>query len=85
MIGYQGFPILSGENRVLPEDAQTLAEQLKTLGYTNHLVGKWHLGYGYKNNTPMMKGFDTHFGHYNGFIGYYNYLSLSFNGLIVIK
>lgn len=47
---------------------------MKKLGYKTHLVGKWHLGAGYRNATPTLRGFDTHFGYWNGYLGYYNYM-----------
>jgi arylsulfatase A-like enzyme len=39
----------------------TLAEVLKTLGYTTTLVGKWHLGHLPEYN-PTLHGFDSFFG-----------------------
>lgn len=68
----------AGENRTLPHYMKTLPEHLKTLGYSTHLVGKWHLGSGYKNVTPTQRGFDTHYGFWNGYIGYFDYVSPSF-------
>ncbi|KAF2898702.1 hypothetical protein ILUMI_07477 [Ignelater luminosus] len=71
--GYQGIPILAGENRFLPFQIPTLAKKLKELGYDTHLIGKWHLGQGYRNATPGAHGFDNHFGYWNGFMGYFNH------------
>jgi len=45
---------------------------MKELGYSTHLVGKWHLGYYQKRFTPTQRGFDSHFGYWNGFISYRN-------------
>ena len=64
----------AGEERHIPWNMPTLPERLKTLGYKNHLVGKWHVGYGYNNATPMMRGFDSHYGYYNGYIGYFDHM-----------
>lgn len=72
-LGLQGIPLNAGENRSLPQHTPTLAERLKELGYSNHLVGKWHLGAACKEHTPTKRGFDTHFGYWSGFVGYFNY------------
>lgn len=73
----QGIPITAGENRFLPQNLLTLPEALQSLGYTTHLIGKWHLGASYKNVTPTARGFDTHFGYWHGYIGYFNYYASS--------
>lgn len=52
-----------------------MPELLKPLGYSTHLVGKWHLGHAYRNETPVARGFDSFFGYWTGFIGYENYVS----------
>nr|XP_022912042.1 arylsulfatase B-like isoform X1 [Onthophagus taurus] len=71
--GFQGFPMMAGEERHLPFNMPTLPEQLQKLGYHTNLVGKWHLGYAYRNVTPISRGFNTHYGYYNGYIGYFNH------------
>ncbi|XP_065217853.1 arylsulfatase B-like isoform X2 [Planococcus citri] len=43
---------------------------LKELGYVTRLVGKWHLGYYQNDFTPLNRGFDSHFGYYNGWTRY---------------
>lgn len=45
---------------------------LKDVGYSTHLIGKWHLGSHKKHFTPTFRGFDSHFGYWNGFISYRN-------------
>ena len=47
----------------LPPTEINLAEALKTLNYTNGLVGKWHLGIS-KNHVPLNRGFDYQYGFY---------------------
>lgn len=45
----------------LPENEITLADMLKTAGYTNGIIGKWHLGHRHKY-LPLQRGFDEYFG-----------------------
>lgn len=45
----------------IPEDEITIAEGLKTAGYTCGIVGKWHLGHMPKF-LPLNNGFDEYFG-----------------------
>ncbi|XP_077990518.1 uncharacterized protein LOC144444838 [Glandiceps talaboti] len=47
----------------LPHNETTLAQILKTKGYSTSIVGKWHLGVG-KNNeySPIHYGFDSYYG-----------------------
>ncbi|UCC97744.1 MAG: sulfatase-like hydrolase/transferase [Phycisphaerales bacterium] len=45
----------------LPESEVTIAEALKTGGYTTACVGKWHLGH-LKPYLPTSNGFDSYFG-----------------------
>ncbi|KAK7108307.1 arylsulfatase B-like [Littorina saxatilis] len=39
-----------------------LPQELKTLGYSTHLVGKWHLGFCHPGLMPQARGFDTFYG-----------------------
>ncbi|XP_018562425.1 arylsulfatase B-like [Anoplophora glabripennis] len=71
--GLQGTPLQAGENRYIPLDMAILPERLKQLGYRTHMVGKWHLGFAYERVTPTGRGFDTHFGYWNGYVGYFDY------------
>jgi len=45
----------------LPAEEITLAQALKTRGYTTGMVGKWHLGH-LSQYLPPKHGFDTYFG-----------------------
>lgn len=77
----QGIPITAGQDRSLPLGMPTMPEKLKNLGYKTHLVGKWHLGQPYRSSTPTERGFDTHYGYWNGFIGYFQHFAQGTNAL----
>ena len=49
----------------LPQDEKTIAEHLKTVGYTSGIIGKWHLGANISNH-PLNRGFNEFFGHLGG-------------------
>jgi arylsulfatase A-like enzyme len=59
---YQGF---------LNKESLTMAEVLKTGGYSTYLCGKWHVG-----NAPsqwaLQRGFDKFFGFLSGAFGYFD-------------
>ncbi|XP_054011485.1 arylsulfatase B-like isoform X1 [Hylaeus anthracinus] len=71
--GMQGYPLRAGEPRAIPLNNTLLPEYLRKLGYTSHLVGKWHVGYYSDYHTPAYRGFDTFFGYYNGYITFFNH------------
>lgn len=73
-LGLQGTSFLPADKRSLP-DGKLLPEYFKELGYSTYLVGKWHLGYSKWNDTPQFRGFDHHFGFYNSYTSYYDYLT----------
>lgn len=51
-----------------------LPQYLKDLGYSTHIIGKWHLGFYKKELTPLERGFDSHFGYWSGAISYYDHI-----------
>jgi arylsulfatase A-like enzyme len=53
----------------LPLDQVTLPQQLKSVGYTTAMVGKWHLG-SRPEMHPTQRGFDEFFGFLGGAHGY---------------
>lgn len=57
-------------NMGLPKTEKTIAEQLKTVGYTSGVIGKWHLGT-HISNHPLNRGFDEFFGHLGGGHNYF--------------
>ncbi|XP_075213981.1 arylsulfatase B-like [Lycorma delicatula] len=72
--GMQGFPINPLEKRGLPLTETTMAQQLKKLGYSTNIIGKWHLGYYKLDYFPTRRGFDYHFGFLNRLISYYDHI-----------
>eukprot|EP01084_Bolivina_argentea_P215454 365790_1 len=50
-----------------------MAELLKKAGFSTYALGKWHLGYASFNMTPTGRGFDSHFGYYQGEETYYSH------------
>ncbi|MBL7967088.1 MAG: arylsulfatase [Prolixibacteraceae bacterium] len=58
---YQGF---------LNQNSVTIAEVLRTAGYSTYLSGKWHLGER-KEHWPLQRGFDKYFGLISGASSYF--------------
>lgn len=55
-------PIGPGSKRGLHDQEVTIAEMLKTAGYTTSMIGKWHLGDHETYNHPNAQGFDSYYG-----------------------
>ncbi|XP_070553421.1 arylsulfatase B-like [Ptychodera flava] len=79
MTGYYPFRYGLGHAMIMPSqpsyltrEYKLLPEYLKELGYTNYIVGKWHLGFCRWDVTPTYRGFDSFFGIYNPLIDYYS-------------
>ena len=58
---YQGF---------LNKNSVTLAEVLRTAGYSTYLSGKWHVGER-QEHWPLQRGFDKYFGLISGACSYF--------------
>ncbi|XP_060599619.1 arylsulfatase J-like [Ruditapes philippinarum] len=71
--GMQHGVIRPFEPKFLPEKFEILPQKLKNLGYSTHIIGKWHLGYCNWKYTPTYRGFDSFFGFYAGSESYYNH------------
>ncbi len=56
----------------MPQEEITIADMLKSNGYTTGHVGKWHLGYT-PETMPNNQGFDYSFGHMGGCIDNYSH------------
>jgi arylsulfatase A-like enzyme len=54
-------PIGPGADHGLPKTEVTIAQMLKTAGYSTYMVGKWHLG-DKDSSLPMVHGFDSYYG-----------------------
>ncbi|XP_037576922.2 arylsulfatase J-like [Dermacentor silvarum] len=77
-LGYGPLP--PAGKGALPLRFEVLPQWLKRLGYSTHMVGKWHLGYKSLEHTPTWRGFDTFFGYYNGQEFYFNHTTASEDG-----
>lgn len=54
---YERVTVPSNRTHYLPAEIVTVAESLKSAGYTTALFGKWHLGEG-KAHHPLTQGYD---------------------------
>jgi arylsulfatase A-like enzyme len=57
----------------LPLGERTLAQALAEAGYATAILGKWHLGHHERAFLPTQRGFDRQYGHYNGWIDYFEH------------
>ncbi|XP_068142790.1 arylsulfatase B isoform X1 [Drosophila tropicalis] len=71
--GMQHYVIITDEPWGLPQKERLMPEFFRDAGYSTQLIGKWHLGFWEKDLTPTMRGFDHHYGYYNGYIDYYDH------------
>ncbi|CRL00636.1 CLUMA_CG013896, isoform A [Clunio marinus] len=74
--GMQHAVLYGAEPRGLPLHEKLLPEYLRALGYSNHIVGKWHLGSYKRVYTPLMRGFDSHVGPWTGHHDYFDHYAM---------
>ncbi|ODM97123.1 Arylsulfatase B [Orchesella cincta] len=74
-IGLQHYVIRGDTASGLPLSEKILPEYMKELGYSTHLVGKWHLGHAERVYSPTYRGFDSHYGYWLGNQDYYDHTS----------
>lgn len=74
-VGMQHYVIPNDQPYGLSLDEKLLPEYLHELGYKNHMIGKWHLGFYRKKYTAIHRHFDSFFGYQGGLIDYYNHTS----------
>ncbi|TKC08594.1 sulfatase-like hydrolase/transferase [Pedobacter frigoris] len=55
------YVLSPGDKTAIPDEEVTIAEMLKTNGYSTACVGKWHIG-DYGNGLPNKQGFDSFYG-----------------------
>ncbi|XP_026467511.1 arylsulfatase B-like [Ctenocephalides felis] len=71
--GMQNSVLFGTEARGLPLSERLFPQYLKDLGYSNHMIGKWHLGHYKRVYTPLYRGFDSHLGFWTGHHDYYDH------------
>ena len=71
--GRQHSVLWPEEPRGLMMNITLIPEYLRELGYSTHMVGKWHLGFCGKEYLPTRRGFDSFFGYYTGSQDYYKH------------
>ncbi|WP_316792170.1 sulfatase-like hydrolase/transferase [Pedobacter frigoris] len=55
------YVLSPGDKTAIPNEEVTIAEMLKTNGYSTACVGKWHIG-DYGTGLPNKQGFDSFYG-----------------------
>ncbi|XP_064462577.1 arylsulfatase B-like isoform X2 [Ornithodoros turicata] len=71
----QHLSIGDTEPRGLGMEFKLLPQFLKDLGYSTHMIGKWHLGFFRDEQKPLRRGFDTFYGIFNGAADFWTHFS----------
>uniref|UniRef100_A0A7M5WS83 Sulfatase N-terminal domain-containing protein n=2 Tax=Clytia hemisphaerica TaxID=252671 RepID=A0A7M5WS83_9CNID len=56
----------------LPDEMPTMPQLLRKVGYSAHMVGKWHLGHAQWKQLPVRKGFESFTGSFMGDLDSYD-------------
>eukprot|EP01084_Bolivina_argentea_P312131 540363_1 len=83
--GLQHGVITAGCPYGLSLNLTIIPQDLKRVGYKNHIIGKWHLGFFTPQHTPLYRGFDTHLGYLEGIEDYYVHNHTQTNGADTIS
>ncbi|KAL0266781.1 UNVERIFIED_CONTAM: hypothetical protein PYX00_009234 [Menopon gallinae] len=74
--GMQHRVLYGAEPRGLPLNETLLPQHLQRLGYSTHIVGKWHLGSYKLEYTPTFRGFESHIGYWTGHHDYFDHTAV---------
>lgn len=72
-LGLSNGVITNGHPVALRLNESTIAEHLKSVGYTTAAFGKWDIGYHTWHHTPTKRGFDSFLGYYDADEDYYKH------------
>ncbi|XP_077980220.1 arylsulfatase B-like [Glandiceps talaboti] len=82
LTGYYAFRAGLGRATIYPQqpaylwrNLTTLGEALKPLGYSTHILGKWHLGSCRWDVTPTYRGYDSFFGTHEWYTNYLTHMT----------
>ncbi|GAB1600814.1 arylsulfatase J-like [Argonauta hians] len=78
--GLQHGVIVGSQKYGLPLNETLMPQYLNNLGYSSHIVGKWHLGFLSENYTPTKRGFKSHLGYWLGAEDYYLHITDGIDG-----
>ncbi|KAK6181015.1 hypothetical protein SNE40_008962 [Patella caerulea] len=71
--GMQHSVIVGDQPYGLPLTETIMPQYFNKLGYSSHIVGKWHLGFFAKEYTPLYRGFKSHLGYWLGAEDYFDH------------
>lgn len=70
--GMQHNVILAGQTTGIPKEYSLLPQDLKSCGFSTHMVGKWHCGHSHEYMLPFNRGFDSYYGYLQGAEDHYS-------------
>jgi arylsulfatase A-like enzyme len=71
LLGALMFALKRDDDRGIRPGEVTIAEVLRNAGYHTALIGKWHLGHGQPEFSPLKHGFDYFYGMNGGCVDYF--------------